>query len=116
MKKLIIPEGEWKAIPLMPDKLVHHVIVGKFTDKTSIATIDNPNGLVAFADLPEVAQAISALPEMLAATKKALITFNKCKLDNVKQVTIDITDVENLVTLFEKALQKGSVEYTPKNV
>ncbi len=54
MSKLQPPQvtpGDWRTVALMPDKLEHHIIAGKWTDAQPIATAEH-GGLVAFVDLP----------------------------------------------------------------
>lgn len=56
----------WRAVAYV-GKEPRHITAGKFTEETPIATPENPNGLVAFADLPTNAQLIARAPELLRA-------------------------------------------------
>lgn len=56
--------GSWRAVAYV-GKEPRHVAVGRFTEESPIASPDNPNGLVAYADLPANARLIAAAPELL---------------------------------------------------
>lgn len=54
----------WRAVAYI-GKEPRHVTAGQFTEQTPIADAGNPNGLVAYADLPQNARLIARAPELL---------------------------------------------------
>lgn len=66
-------QEHWRAVALLPDAQNHHIIAGEWSNQTAIATDDNPNGLVVFADRSAntdwIAAAHNLWPKLIAALK-----------------------------------------------
>lgn len=74
--------GPWRAVGLQADGQPHHILAGVWSDCSVLATDDNLNGLVAFADRPANARLIAASPTMFDALQWIL---ELCGTENPKE-------------------------------